>query len=261
MMKEWYKNKRQSVEDKRHAKKIMDDQPLELEITEEIEDAEEIEEAEEIEVIDKIDEIEEEIEFNSFFEEVLSKFPKKYSTIILNTYDKTRVQAEKVLADSKTKFDSIFEMFLEGVDEKTKKRSHATVHAASLTSAIIGLSPIPFSDAFLLVPIQLTMMARLHKIYGQEFSENLGESLARELVIVGLGRSTVGNLLKFIPAVGTVAGAAINAVVASTITQALGWVTVKMLNDGEDIFDDVMSFKNQFKNVYDVLKSTNKTTE
>lgn len=104
-------------------------------------------------------------------------------------------------------------------------------------------------------------MARLHKIYGQKFSENLGESLARELVIVGLGRSTVGNLLKFIPAVGTVAGAAINAVVASTITQALGWVTVKMLNDGEDIFDDVMSFKNQFKNVYDVLKSTNKTTE
>ena len=80
-------------------------------------------------------------------------------------------------------------------------------------------------------------------------------------MIVGLGRSAVGNLLKFIPAVGTVAGAAINAVVASTITQALGWVTVKMLNDGEDIFDDVMSFKNQFKNVYDVLKSTNKTTE
>src|SRR5690625_3113854 len=142
MMKEWYKNKRQSVEDKRHAKKIMDDQPLELEITEEIEEA------------DEIDEIEEEIEFNSFFEEVLSKFPKKYSTIILNTYDKTRVQAEKVLADSKTQFDSIFEMFLEGVDEETKKRSHATVHAASLTSAIIGLSPIPFSDAFLLVPIQ-----------------------------------------------------------------------------------------------------------
>jgi len=255
MMKEWYKSKRQSVEDKRHAKKIMDDQPLELEITEEIE------EADEIEIIDEIDEIEEEIEFNSFFEEVLSKFPKKYSTIILNTYDKTRVQAEKVLADSKTQFDSIFEMFLEGVDEETKKRSHATVHAASLTSAIIGLSPIPFSDAFLLVPIQLTMMARLHKIYGQKFSENLGESLARELVIVGLGRSAVGNLLKFIPAVGMVAGAAINAVVASTITQALGWVTVKMLNDGEDIFDDVMSFKNQFKNVYDVLKSTNKTTE
>ena len=33
-MKEWYKNKRQSVEDKKHAKKIMDDQPLELKITE-----------------------------------------------------------------------------------------------------------------------------------------------------------------------------------------------------------------------------------
>src|SRR5699024_3971282 len=105
------------------------------------------------------------------------------------------------------------------------------------------------------------MMARLHKIYGQKFSENLGESLARELGIVGLGRSTVGNLWKVIPAVGTVAGAAINAVVASTITQPLVWVTVKMLNDREDIFDEVMSCKSKCKNVYDVLKSTNKTTE
>lgn len=104
-------------------------------------------------------------------------------------------------------------------------------------------------------------MARLHKIFDQKFSENLGESLARELIIVGLGRSAVGNLMKLIPAVGTIAGGAVNAVVASTITQAIGWVTVKMLNDGEDIFDDAMSFKAQFKNVYDVLKSSNKATK
>lgn len=130
-----------------------------------------------------------------------------------------------------------------------------------MTAAIIGLSPISFSDALLLVPIQLTMMARLHKLYGFNFSENLGEAVARELILVGLGRSAVGNLLKFIPAVGTVAGAAINSVVASTITQALGWVTVKMLNDGEDIFDDVMSFKNQFTNLFKTLNDSNKKTD
>lgn len=28
-----------------------------------------------------------------------------------------------------------------------------------------------------------------------------------------------------------------------------------MLNDGEDIFEDVMSFKAQFNNIYDVLNA------
>lgn len=245
-MKEWYKNKRQSVQDKRQSKKVIDENIQELDTTLDTED---------------IKKIEEEQEFNSFFKEVLNKFPKKTSAIILNTYDKSKVQAEKILANSKTQFENVFEVFLEGVDEVTKNRSHATIHAASLTAAIIGCSPIPFSDAFLLVPVQLTMMARLHKIFDQKFSENLGESVARELIIVGLGRSAVGNLMKLVPAVGTIAGAAINAVVASTITQALGWVTVKMLNDGEDIFDDVMSFKNQFNMLFKTLQNSNKTAK
>lgn len=105
------------------------------------------------------------------------------------------------------------------------------------------------------------MMARLHKLFDQKFSENMGETLTRELVIVGLGRSAVRNVMKFIPALGTVAGAAVNAVVASTITGALGWVTVKMLNEGEDIFDDVLSFKNQFNTLFSALKSSDNATK
>lgn len=240
-MKELYKKRRKSRKRTGNKEKEVEEKQLEPEAVEE----------------SKVDE-----EFNSFFEEVLKKFPEKTSTAIIDTYDKSKVQAEKTLAKSKVQFDNIFDEFLEGVDEETKKRTHSTIHAASLTAAIIGVTTvIPFSDAFLLVPVQITMMARLHKIYGIKFSENLGKVLARELIIVSLGRNAVGNLMKFVPVVGTVTGAAVNAVVASAITETLGWVTVKMLNDGEDIFDDVMSFKNQFKNVYDVLKSTNKTTE
>ncbi len=77
------------------------------------------------------------------------------------------------------------------------------------------------------------MMARLHKLFGQSWSESLGKSVSKELVVVSLGRSTVGNIVKFVPAVGTVTGAAINATVASAITESLGWTTVKMLNDGK----------------------------
>ena len=90
-------------------------------------------------------------------------------------------------------------------------------------------------NAFLLVPVQLTMMSRLHKIFGQSWSESLGKSLTKELVVVSLGKSAVGNILKVIPVVGTVTGGMVNASVAVAITEALGWVTVKMLNDGVEV--------------------------
>ncbi|HCB27523.1 MAG TPA: GTPase, partial [Enterococcus sp.] len=194
-------------------------------------------------------------EFDSFFSEVLKKIPQKTSKVILNTYEKSKKVAETILEKNQVKFDHVFEDFLKGVDPITRKKSHRIIHAASLTAAIIGCSPIPFSDAFLLVPVQLTMMARLHKLFGQPWSESLGKSLSKELVVVSLGRSAVGNLVKFVPAVGTVTGAAINATVASAITESLGWVTVKMLNDGEDIFEQVMSFKGQFQTLFRALKT------
>lgn len=197
-------------------------------------------------------------EFVSFFSEVIKKIPQKTSKVILNTYEKSKKVAERILEKNQVKFDHVFEDFLKGVDATTRKKSHRIVHAASLTAAIIGCSPIPFSDAFLLVPVQLTMMARLHKLFGQPWSESLGKSLSKELVVVSLGRSAVGNLVKFLPAVGTVTGAAINATVASAITESLGWVTVKMLNDGEDIFEQVMSFKGQFQTLFRALKAVSK---
>lgn len=193
-------------------------------------------------------------EFASFFSEVLKKLPQKSARAILNTYDKSKIVAEKILEKNQGKFDQVFADFLKGVDEDIRKKCHKIIHAATLTAAIIGCSPIPFSDAFLLVPVQMTMMARLHKLFGQPWSEGLGKSVSKELVVVSVGRSTVGNIVKFVPAVGTVTGAVINATVASAITESLGWVTVKMLNDGEDIFEHVMSFKGQYQTLFRALK-------
>lgn len=196
----------------------------------------------------------EEKEFQSFFAEVLSKFPQKSAKAIQSSYATSRKLAENQLAKTKEQFASVFDEFLGGVDDETRRKSHSIIHAASLSAAIVAFSPIPFSDALLLVPIQLTMMARLHKLFGKTWSKSLGKSLSREFVMVGLGRSAVGNVLKFVPVVGTVTGAAINASVAVTLTEALGWVTVKMLNDGEDIFDQAMSFKGQINSLYTMLR-------
>ncbi|WP_407929562.1 YcjF family protein [Latilactobacillus fragifolii] len=193
-------------------------------------------------------------EFDSFFAEVLQKLPQKSAAVIAKSFNQSKALAEKTIAKSRTQFDGVFEDFLVGVDTQMRKKAHNIIHAASLTAAIIGCSPIPFSDAFLLVPVQLTMMARLHKLFGQSWSASLGKSLSKELVLVGLGRSAVGNILKLVPVVGTVSGAAVNATVAMSITEALGWLTVKMLNDGEDIFNDVVSFKNQFRTLFGLLR-------
>ena len=197
-------------------------------------------------------------EFNTFFSEVVKKLPQKSARALLNTYDKSKIVAEKILEKNQVRFDQVFKDFLKGVDEDTRKKCHKIIHAATLTAAIIGCSPIPFSDAFLLVPVQLTMMARLHKLFGQRWSESLGKSLSKELVVVSLGRSAVGNIVKFVPAVGTVKGATINATVASAITESLGWVTVKMLNNGEDVFEQVTSFKGQYQTLFRALKSLKK---
>lgn len=202
-------------------------------------------------------EIEEE-EFDHFFSEVLKKMPNKTAQVIQNAYGKTRGQAEKVLAKSKGRFDRVFDEFLVDIDRTTKKKCHTIIHAAALSAAIIGCSPIPFSDAFLLVPVQLVMMSRLHKLFGQSWSEGLGKSISKELIIVGFGRSAVGNIMKFVPVVGTVAGSAVNATVAIAITESLGWVTVKMLHDGEDIFEQVMSFKGQTTTLFKMLQKSKK---
>ena len=60
-----------------------------------------------------------------------------------------------------------------GVDPEVRKKCFSTIHIATLTAAIIGCSPIPFSDAVLLVPVQLTMMGRLHKLFGQSWTQNI----------------------------------------------------------------------------------------
>ena len=91
-------------------------------------------------------------------------------------------------------------------------------------NAIVGFSPIPFSDAPILVASQIGMLARIIKLYeinGFDLKTFMG-STGTGLIISNLGKSAVASLLKFIPLVGTVAGGLINASVASAITFAMG---------------------------------------
>jgi len=94
-------------------------------------------------------------------------------------------------------------------------------HTAS--AGVIALSPIPLSDAPLLIANQLTMAARLATLWNMEAVKTVAAGGVVGQAVAIAGRSLAGNLLKLVPGVGTVAGAAINATVASTITGAVGY--------------------------------------
>ena len=107
-----------------------------------------------------------------------------------------------------------------------QKNSHMIV-ATSVTAAVaVAYTPIPFSDAVLLIPIQLGMLAAITAIYGLSVSEGfLGTLLATAVggaATTFSGRAIVTGLLKFIPGGGALVGGTIAAATAAALTTALG---------------------------------------
>ena len=115
--------------------------------------------------------------------------------------------------------------------ERKEKASRKIVQAASATAATAGAVPIPFSDAAALVPLQVGMFAGVTVTYGLPISKGTFVTLAGAALSYGglttAGKYLVTNLLKFVPG-GNVAGGAIRAGVAGTLTLTAGeaWIVV-----------------------------------
>ncbi len=114
--------------------------------------------------------------------------------------------------------------------DQDRKASEAKkyIAAAATSAAAAAATPIPFSDATLLVPIQLGMMARIANLYKIKFDRAALLAVASTTAATQVGRSAFTNLLKLVPGAGTVVGGVIGAGVASTFTYAMGraWLTV-----------------------------------
>ena len=114
------------------------------------------------------------------------------------------------------------------------KRKHAESiiiqHATG--AAVTGFSPIPVSDAPILLGIQGTMVARIAFVYGLEIIlKNQATYFMSALIGPAIQRSGImlaGTLLKLIPGIGTIAGGTINAGVAGIITYAVGYAFTEL---------------------------------
>ena len=116
-----------------------------------------------------------------------------------------------------------------------QNQAHKIVATSTTLAAAAGANPIPLSDAALLAPIQIGMIAGITSVYGMELSKGTLSTLVTSAIgVTGatfVGRAIVSNLLKVIPGVGTVAGGAISAATASAITLALGEAYISVLNN------------------------------
>lgn len=136
-------------------------------------------------------------------------------------------------------------------------RKWVTGYAA--TTGAIGGSPIPFSDAPLLVGAQLSMLAHVTAIFGLPVEKAVLTAIIGSVAGVSGttlgGKTLVSNLLKCIPGVGTVAGGVISASVASMMTVALGLAYISVLkyiieeeNKGNEVSTETI--KEKMKEAY-----------
>lgn len=115
----------------------------------------------------------------------------------------------------------------------TKGQAHKIVAGAATAAAAAGASPIPFSDAAILAPIQIGMIAGITSVFGLELSKGTLSTLVSSAIGVGgatfVGRTIVVNVMKLFPGLGTIAGGAISAATASAITVGLGEAYIAVL--------------------------------
>jgi len=110
--------------------------------------------------------------------------------------------------------------------QQKKSEAHKIVAASALLAGAAGATPIPFSDAIVLVPIQIGMLAKISSAFGLSLSDGFLSTIVATAAgatgATAIGRSLVSNIIKFVPGAGSLVGGAIAATTASALTVALG---------------------------------------
>lgn len=115
------------------------------------------------------------------------------------------------------------------------RKANAIVATAAAAAVATGAIPIPFTDAAVLVPEQIGMIASITAVFGIPIEKaTLTALLSATIGTVGttvMGKTVVSSLLKMIPGVGSVAGGVISASVAAALTAALGeaYIAIMMM--------------------------------
>lgn len=119
-----------------------------------------------------------------------------------------------------------------------------------LASVGVGLIPLPLVDMVGLTGVQLEMLSKLAKLYEVPFRKNVGKSIIASLVGGVLPASMMSgsfSVLKAVPVIGWVAGAATMSVLGGATTYAVGKVFVQHFEAGGNLLNfDPVAMKEYF---------------
>ncbi|HEX4963594.1 MAG TPA: DUF697 domain-containing protein [Thermoanaerobaculia bacterium] len=129
----------------------------------------------------------------------------------------------------------------ESLVSETRRRAEEVVDGAVRWSFGFGLIPLPIIDLAAISTVQIRMLRSLCDVYGEPFSENEGKALISALlggiVPTKLAWGPVRSLLKAIPVVGPLVGAAAMPLFASASTYAVGHTFIHHFESGGTLLD------------------------
>ena len=105
--------------------------------------------------------------------------------------------------------------------------AHGVTGVSTTAAVVVGAVPIPFSDAFLLSPIEIALVNALAQIYGINKDENSKQFLNSiiEVGTVSVAAKSAISALKAIPGVN-LGASIVNAIIAGCIVAAIGEGTI-----------------------------------
>jgi uncharacterized protein (DUF697 family)/GTP-binding protein EngB required for normal cell division len=116
---------------------------------------------------------------------------------------------------------------------KKKKEAKKFIMQHSSSSALVGGSPIPFSDAPILLANQGWMYARITSVYDIDNQlaniKGLMKNIGAGAILSKSGIYIASQIIKMVPAAGSVVGGAISATVATALTAAVGYALSEYL--------------------------------
>ena len=175
------------------------------------------------------------------------------TSVVMEQYNHTKELIEWSIAKLPESLQFAFVKSQIGNLEEKWNKAHSLIKQHCTAAFATGFSPIPMSDAPLLVANEIALMARILYLYNLgELKDILSEgavgSLIGSLLSAG-GKAIVGSLVKLIPGVGTLVGGLIHGSVAAIITAAFGEATSKVAYEvskerisGHNITDTMKDF-------------------
>ena len=109
---------------------------------------------------------------------------------------------------------------------KSKERKcHKIIHSASASAgaAAAAASQVPGSDSAIIVPIQVTMIISLGKVFGETIDKSWAKSALASYIATFVGRKISQFAIGWIPGLGNV----VNASTAAGVTEMIGWAVAE----------------------------------